>query len=261
MRSLTAIFKIFLLACWSIPMVLVQLLVRPFTTGRGAYTVPHFWHKGICRILGLKVEICGTPVHNAQLIYISNHLSYLDIPVIGSVLKASFIAKEDIANWPVIGYLATLQQTAFISRASNKAKKVANALDDMLRQGKSLILFPEGTSTPGLTVIPFKSSLFALALPKESSPIPIQPFIIELIEVNGATPTLTTRDYYSWYGDMEFAPHIWVYLKNKGATARLTFKDVITPTTADDRKTLCQQVETAIRAGLAASSAPTGRAS
>lgn len=250
MKSFIATSKIALMLLWSAPLVAIQMTILPFHKGKMAYTVPRFWHKGICFFLGLKTEIRGTPVHDSQLIYISNHLSYLDIPAIGSYLKASFIAKEDIAHWPVIGFLSKVQQTAFISRSSTKAKKVANALDEMVRQGKSLILFPEGTSSTGLSVLPFKSSLFSLAQPKDMAPIAIQPFILELVDVNGQVITPETRDYYAWYGDMDFAPHIWVFLKNRGATVRMTFLDVIVPQAGQDRKELCKLVEDKISAGL-----------
>ncbi len=250
MTSFIAIFKITLMMIWTIPLVTLQMIVLPFHKGDKAYSVPRFWHKGICAIMGLKTEIRGTPVSGRQIIYISNHLSYLDIPVIGSILKASFIAKEDIAHWPVIGFLAKVQQTAFISRNSAKAKTVANALDKMVKDGKSLILFPEGTSTVGTSVLPFKSSLFSLAQPKDMAPVSIQPFVLELIDANGEALTPKTRDYYAWYGDMDFSPHIWIFLQTRGATVRLTFLDVITPEAGQDRKDLCKLIETKISSGL-----------
>jgi 1-acyl-sn-glycerol-3-phosphate acyltransferase len=253
MKSFIAVFKIFLILLWTLPLFVVQICVLFFHKGKMAYTVPRWWHKGVCKIIGLKTEIRGKPVHDRQLIYVSNHISYLDIPAIGSYLKASFIAKEDIAGWPVIGFLARIQQTAFISRSSSKAKQVANALDLMVRDGKNLILFPEGTSTIGTSVMPFKSSLFSLSQPKGMAPVAIQPFILELIDVDGGKVlTPENRDLYAWYGDMDFAPHIWLYLQTKGATVRMTFLDVITPTEGQDRKELCKMIETQISAGLTA---------
>lgn len=252
MKKIAASFKIILILLWTIPTLFLQLCLFPWHKGSFAYTIPRIWHKLVCRIIGLKVEVKGTPLHNQQVIYISNHLSYLDIPAIGSVLKASFIAKEDIAHWPVIGYLATLQQTAFISRTSAHAKQVTNALDQMVKQRKSLILFPEGTSSAGTSVLPFKSSLFSLAQPKDMAPITLQPFIIDLIDVDGKPLTPASRDLYAWYADMEFAPHIWDFLQTKGATVRLTYLPPITPAPSSDRKALCKQVETQISSGLGA---------
>ncbi|OFW88618.1 MAG: hypothetical protein A3B66_09885 [Alphaproteobacteria bacterium RIFCSPHIGHO2_02_FULL_46_13] len=250
MKQFIAGFKTFLIAIWTILLASMQCLLVLVYKGKASYVLPRLWHKGVCAIIGLKVQVRGTPVHNKQLIYIGNHLSYLDIPAVGSVLKASFIGKDDIAGWPVIGHLAKAQQTAFISRSSRNAKKVANALDVMLAEGKSLILFPEGTSSTGESVLPFKSSLFSISQPKGLPPIPIQPFIVELIDVEGKPITPQSRDYYAWYADMEFAPHIWIFMQTKGATVRLTFLDVITPNPDQDRKELCKIVEQQISSGL-----------
>lgn len=250
MKKFIASFKIFLMAVLTVLIVLFQIIFLWISKKNLAYVLPRLWHKGVCAIIGLKTEIRGTPLHNQQVIYVSNHLSYLDIPAIGAHLKASFIAKDDIAGWPVIGSLARAQQTAFISRSSSKAKKVANALDVMIKEGKSLILFPEGTSSTGETVLPFKSSLFSIAMPKDLPPITIQPFIIDLIDADGKPLTKESRDYYAWYADMEFAPHIWIYLQTKGATIRLTFLDPITPRPDQDRKEICHLIEAQISSGL-----------
>ncbi len=250
MKQFIAGFKTFLIAIWTIIIAGIQSLFLIFYRGKASYVLPKIWHRGMCAIIGLKVEVRGKPVHDKQLIYVSNHLSYLDIPVVGSVLKASFIGKDDIASWPIVGHLAKAQQTAFISRTATNAKKVANALDVMIAEGKSLILFPEGTSSTGESVLPFKSSLFSISQPKGLPPIAIQPFIIDLIDVEGKTITPQSRDYYAWYADMEFAPHIWIFMQTKGAKVRLTFLDVITPTPAQDRKELCKIVEHQISSGL-----------
>ncbi|HNQ92014.1 MAG TPA: lysophospholipid acyltransferase family protein [Alphaproteobacteria bacterium] len=258
MSSFFAILKILALAVWTLPLTTLQIILLVFYKGKGAYYIPRLWHKGVCAITGLKTEIGGHPIHGKQVIYVSNHLSYLDVPVIGSYLLASFVAKLDVAGWPVMGALAKVQQTAFISRNSSHAKKVAGALDTMLQEGKSLILFPEGTSSAGTSLLPFKSSLFSLVIPKEEShmtPVPIQPFVLELISVNGTPPTPQSRDLYSWYGEMDFAPHIWEFLKNRGATVRLTFLAPVTPTIGQDRKELCRIVQDEIQTGLPVSDA------
>ena len=250
MKKFIATTKIIALVLWSIPIVLIQSIVLLFHKGQNAYLIPQLWHIGVCKIIGIKTVTVGKPVKDRQVIYVSNHLSYLDIPATGCFLRASFIAKDDIASWPVIGFLATVQQTAFISRSSSKAKKVANALDVMVKEGKNLILFPEGTSSNGEDVLPFKSSLFSIAQPKGMKPIAIQPFIIELLDVDGTLLTSESRDLYAWYADMDFAPHIWEFMQKSGATVRLTFLDVIEPAPEQDRKELCRVIENQISSGL-----------
>ena len=251
---LRAILKIILLTLWSIPLVITQCIVLLFHKGPGAYFVPQLWHRGVACIIGLKTEIAGVPPTTSQVIFVSNHLSYLDIFAIGSSLRASFIAKEEIANWPVIGFLSKVQQTAFISRNANQAKTVANSLANMLSEGKSLILFPEGTSTSGHTMLPFKSSLFSLVWRPDGTALPVQPFTLQILKIEGKPPeaSATAHDLYAWYADMEFAPHFWDFLGSKGATVRLTFHPVIQPAPEHDRKILAQLAFQAVNTGLTA---------
>lgn len=233
--------KIILFFAWTFAIVPAQIILLIFYRGPGAYYIPQFWHKGVCRIMGLKYEIVGTPDTSHQTIFISNHISDLDIPIIGSVIRASFVAKSEVASWPVLGWLARVQQTAFISRASKDAMKVKNALDTMLNEGKSLILFPEGTSHDGSTVLPFKSSLFSLVLQERPGKpaLRIQPFTLQIIEREGRPiQDQADRDYYAYYGDIEFGPHMWGFITGKGATIRLTFHPVITLTGTENRKDL-----------------------
>ena len=247
-----AVTKLILLSLWSALLVPIQCIVLLFHKGHTSYYVPQLWHKGVSFIIGLKTEVTGEKASTDQIIFVSNHLSYLDIFGIGSTLRASFIAKEDIAHWPVIGFLSTVQQTAFISRSSNHAKKVANSLGQMLAAGKSLILFPEGTSTDGKSVLPFKSSLFSLAWMPSGVALPIQPFTLTLLSTNGqpVNELPRSRDIYAWYGDMEFAPHFWSFLKSKGTRIRLTFHPVILPQPSHDRKILAQLAWNAANSGL-----------
>lgn len=237
---LLAVIRIGLLALWSGLLVPPQIVLLGVHKGKKAYLIPRLWHRGVCKICGIRVTVEGLPATGGQILYVSNHLSYLDIPAIGSVLAASFIAKEEVASWPVLGFLSTVQQTAFISRNAAHAKHVKNALSNMLAEEKSLILFPEGTSSPGTEVLPFKSSLFALTLEKGLPPIPIQPFTVRLEKLGENPASESNRDLYAWHGDMDFAPHCWAFLKTKGSTLRLTFHPVMTPSSEDDRKTIAK---------------------
>ena len=231
-----AILKFIAFILWTIPVAGAQAVFLLFDKGKNAYIIPALWESGACKIFGLNVETVGQPVRDRQIIYVSNHLSYLDIPVIGSVLKASFVAKADVAQWAVFGYLATLQQTAFISRARTDAEREAHTLDSMLDEGKSIILFPEGTSTDGLSVRPFKSSLFSLT---EHRAVTVQPMTVELISVDGHAPDTTERRArYAWYGDMVMIPHLWDFAKGTGATVRLHFHPVRDSAAFPDRKAL-----------------------
>lgn len=241
MRSFIACIKLFAFFCISVLLVPAQMCVLAVHKGKGAYIIPYYWQKCVTRIFNIKVSVYGTPAKNRQVIYVSNHLSYLDIPVIGSVLKASFVAKKEVSGWPVFGFLSKLQQTAFIERTRNAAIKEASALDIMLENGKSLILFPEGTSTDGTQVVPFKSSLFSLALKKGANSPPIQPFALKMISVDGAEPhSQDLRDIYAWHRDMntELPEHLWRFAKSKGAHISLEFFPLIEIGEQSDRKIL-----------------------
>lgn len=243
MRSLIACLKLFAFFAVSLVLVPVQMAVLAIHKGKAAYIIPYYWQKCVCMIFGLKISVTGAPVKDRQVIYVSNHLSYLDIPVIGSVLKASFVAKKEVSDWPVFGFLSRLQQTAFIERTRNAAVKEADALDTMLENGKSLILFPEGTSTDGTEVVPFKSSLFSLALKngENSQPIPVQPFALKILQVNGKEPeNQDLRDLYAWHRDMktELPEHLWRFAKSGGAHISLSFFPIIETSQQRDRKML-----------------------
>lgn len=253
MRSVIAALKLMAFFVLSFFIVPAQFLLLRFHKGAYAYIIPQIWHKGVCFIFQIEVETRGNPIKSGQTLYVSNHLSYLDIPAIATVLRASFVAKKDVAKWPVFGFLSKLQQTAFIERKRGAAAKEATALGTMLADGKSLIIFPEGTSTDGQGVLPFKSSLFSLALNDAAAPLTIQPFTIQVKEVNGTVPkTQELRDIYAWHRDMdtELPRHLWLFAKSKGAKITLTFQPVTTSSAFKDRKTLAKHCHEAVSKGV-----------
>jgi 1-acyl-sn-glycerol-3-phosphate acyltransferase len=247
------IVKAVLFFVWCGIMVPLQIILMMFHRGHGAYILPHIWQKGVCRIFGLKVIVEGQPQHDKQTVFVCNHVSYLDIPVLGSVLKASFIAKREVAGWPVFGFLSRMQQTAFISRSRNDAKREKNALSNMLDEGKSLILFAEGTSTDGKTVAPFKSSLFSMTLDDNRHELLIQPVTLRVEQVNGqSADNQGARDMYAWYGDMTMPPHLKAFTGSRGAVIRVIFHAPLDPKHFSDRKALADQCYEAVLSGIAA---------
>lgn len=189
-----------------------------------------------------------------QCLYVGNHLSYLDIPAIGYILPASFVARKDVASWPVFGFLSKLRQTAFISRDRNDALKGKNALSKMIAQGKSLIVFPEGTSTDGRGVRDFKSSLFSIALQQDRrEDLYIQPLTIEMRRVDGRpVQTQDDRDLYAWHIDMDtpLPAHLWRFARSRGAEISLTFHDSFPAIRYENRKTLAKDCHLAVSNGL-----------
>ncbi len=254
MSTIKAILKLLLFAIVSIVIVTLQLIVLAFNNGPAAYIIPQQWHRILCFVFGIKIRITGEPYKNGQVIFVSNHISYLDILVLGTALRASFVAKKDIASWPVFGFLSKLQQTAFISRSHIDAKKEKHALDTMLASGKSLIIFPEGTSTDGREVIPFKSSLFAIALRNENnSDIFIQPITLAMQSVDKHdVVTQDDRDLYAWHINMTtpLAEHLWRFAKSRGAEIHLYFHTPVDANEYTDRKILAKTCHEAVSNGL-----------
>ena len=174
--------------------------------------------------------------------------------MLGSVLKGSFVAKDDMARWPVAGFMARLQQTVFISRDPRAGRAVTDSIAGQLRSGRSLILFPEGTTSDGSDVLAFKSTIFGILFAGDSqiSACAVQPVIIRVLGVDGR-PVLSQadRDVYAFYGDMHAGAHAWAFLRSKGAQIEVRFADAITADAALDRKALAGRAHAQVRAGLA----------
>jgi len=254
MIAIQAAFKILLFALITLPTVTFQTLVLLVHRGKYAYIIPKLWHKSVCAIFSIQVRAEGTIYNKSQVIYLSNHLSYLDIPVIGSFLTASFVAKSDVRTWPVFGFLSTLQQTAFISRAQQKAKHETHSLAHMIgAQKRNLIVFPEGTSTDGKTVRTFKSSLFSVATEAQNPELRVQPFTISMLTTNKRpVQTQDDRDLYAWHIGMDtpLPKHLWTFAKSKGAEITLTFHTPILAQDYNDRKLLSKICHENVLGGL-----------
>ena len=229
----------------------IQLLVLAMTRGRTAMALPVLFHRLVCAVLGIKVDVRGKPAPAARVVFISNHLSHLDIPAIGSVLRACFVAKDDIRGWPVFGPLAGLQQTVFISRDPRRAADAAPQLRRTLDAGHSLVLFPEGTTSDGSAVLPFKSSIFAMLVDPTLRDVVLQPMTIDLVAIDGrATANGGDRDGYAYHGDMQLLPHLLAFMRLSGARLRLTFHECLAQEDDRSRKVLAAQAHARVAQGL-----------
>ena len=216
-----------------------QLLVLACSRGAAAMWLPRRFHAGFARVLGLRVQYLGDAVEGPGVVHACNHLSYLDVQVLGSRLRTRFIAKEDVRRWPVFGFLARLQQTVFISRARQRAGDVGAVVAAALADGHGLCLFPEGTSSDGSRVLPFKSSVFAPVLDVPRAVV--QPVRIELLAVDGRTiGEGGDRDRYAYHGDATLVPHMWRFLRGRGAQLRVHFLPPIAVSSLPERKALAR---------------------
>ena len=149
-------------------------LVIVFLIKKNTYIIPYFFHNLCRRIFGIKIKICGKVSGNFPVLFISNHASYLDILILGSLFKTSFVAKKEIAKWPLFGILAKLQNTIFVDRKISSLKSQENQIIEHLNKKNNLVIFPEGTSSDGNKVLPFKSSLFNIYEGNLDIKIPVQ---------------------------------------------------------------------------------------
>lgn len=232
-----------------IPAYYAMRIFRP----NGTYAISLAFHTLVLRLLGFRVRVHGARTASAPTLYVANHVSYLDIHVLGSLIPASFIAKAEVEKWPLMGYLAKMQKTVFIERRADRAASQRDVLRDVLEQGASLILFPEGTSTNGQEVRNFKSSLFsAVSAPlPDGQPIAVQPVSIACTEMDGIPVTRAFRSLYAWYGDMTLMGHLWNVFKCGNFTVDVVFHPPISTTDGlNDRKTLATLSQTAVTQGL-----------
>lgn len=254
MRYLLGFLKLLAILLVSLILIPMQHLTLLFAKGKNAYILPQLWHKAASRIFGLQFTVQGKLISDRQVFYVGNHLSHFDIFILGGLIPASFVAKEDLAKWPVVSLLCRLQQTAFISRSSGQASQVQNNIRDMIDQGKTIILFPEGTSTRGETVLDFKSSLFSLPMEYADRGLQIQPFTIKLLDVDHQ-PAVSQelQDLYAWDRDnpISMGLHIFNFVKLRGgARLQIIFHPPVPIEPGEDRKILARRIQEIVAAPL-----------
>jgi len=177
--------------------------------------IPRFFHKGFLRILNISVNLHGSLESSKPGLLIANHASWLDISILSSIGNVCFIAKSEIAKWPIIGFLAKLQETVFIERKIIRAEKHKTQILDSISKGKKLVLFPEGTSSDGNRVLTFKSSLFSIAETKQGKlgNYEFQAVSICYSEINGLPLSRSQRPNVAWWGNMSLFSHLWNVFK------------------------------------------------
>ncbi len=219
---------------------------------RASHTLPQIYHRVVLDILGLRLDVRGRPERRRPCIFAANHSSYLDIEVLGALIRGSFVAKAEIRDWPFFGLLARLQRTVFVDRRPSQAGRHRSAIERRLEAGERLILFPEGTTGDGNRVLPFKRALFAAARHGGRS-VAVQPVSIAYARFSNLPMDRELRPCYAWYGDMELLPHVWQMLKAGVATVVVQFHPALTIEEAGgDRRQLAERCQEAVADGVAA---------
>lgn len=211
-----------------------------------AEAIKRLWFKGACGLSGLRVNVIGAPSAQPGTLFVANHVSYLDIPVLGSLAEAAFVAKAEVAYWPVFGFLSRIAGTIFIRRKAADVKAQSALLRRKLNSGKNLLIFPEGTSSDGTHVLPFRSSLFAAVSDGVGEPGLVQPVSIAYTHYrDGAKLVCGLQAFYAWFGEMELLPHLLTVFGLAGATVEVRFAAPVPAEAFKSRKGLaayCQDV-------------------
>jgi len=239
------------------PSMLVQAACLALP-GRPKIAFPRFFWARFAATLGLDVRVVGelaSKTTKRPVVFVSNHSSWVDVPVLGGVLTGSFVAKSVVQGWPVIRTIARLGRTVFVSRQRGSTGRELDEMQAVLVRGDNLILFPEGTSSDGSRVLPFRSSFFALAEGKGIEdpalrPI-IQPVSVVYDRLNGLPAGRSSRPVFAWYGDMDIASHFWQMTQHLDMRATVLLHAPLDPALFPDRKSLSLAVWRTVADGAA----------
>ena len=233
-------------------LISIQWLLAKLNLPGWGFIAIHYY-RVLCGILGIRVRVSGTPVHDRAVLFVSNHVSWADILVIGSVVPTAFVSKSEVEKWPLVGVTARLQRTVFVDRA--RRHQSAQAVVEIVKRlagGTSVVLFAEGTSSDGNRVLPFRSALLgaveeAAAHGGDASKVLIQPMSISYTGINGIPMGRQHRPVVAWYGDLDFLPHIKALMERGAVDAVVTYGDPIPADQVADRKAMTRRLEGAVR--------------
>lgn len=243
-------FGLVAVALATVPVVLFQpILMR---IGRGEGVIPRFWHRTVARAVGIRIRTVGQMSTQRPLMLASNHISWTDIAVLGSFLDIYFIAKSELAGWPIMGWLCSFQRTVFVER--DKRRRSGDQASEIARrmgEGHAMLLFPEGTTGDGNQVLPFKSSLFGAARmvidEGRADMVHVQPVAIAYTRRRGLPMTRSERAHVAWIGDQDLWPHLKEVMGDGALDVEVHFGEPIAFRPGDDRKALSRAVEAEVR--------------
>ena len=234
----------------TLPLMPIQALLVA-SDSAWARRLPRLYHRWSCRIMGFRVTVLGEPSAQRPTLFVANHVSYVDIEILGGVIEGSFIAKAEVARWPLFGWLAKLQRTVFVDRRVRSTAAQRDAIRQRLEAGDDLILFPEGTAGDGNRVLPFKSALFSVADDSGPRGLTVQPVSIAYLRLDDIPMGRAYRPFFAWYGDMTLAPHLWTMLGLGTVDVAVNFHPPVTLAALGSRKALAEHCHRVVAAGMA----------
>ncbi|HRE60387.1 MAG TPA: lysophospholipid acyltransferase family protein [Micropepsaceae bacterium] len=221
---------------------------------------PWRYQRRLCRMMGFRLKIIGEMPKGGGVLVVANHISWLDIPIVGAITPTSFVAKAEVGTWPVFGPLARLQRTIFVKREDrHKAGEQAKEMRARLEAGDNLVVFPEGTSHDGNNVYNFKSSLLSVAegaykdAEGRERYVIVQPASVAYTHLNGMPIGRALKPHFAWYGDMELMSHLWTAFCLGPLDIEIVLHKPLTIADVGNRKELAKVCQQTIARGMALS--------
>jgi 1-acyl-sn-glycerol-3-phosphate acyltransferase len=240
----------------ALPVQALMMLISRRTGKMSAQTIA--W--ALCMLVGIRFKVKGAMVRGKSVLLASNHTSYFDIVVLGALGHVAFISKAEVKKWPVIGWIAQLARTVFVEREKRaKTGQHRDMIQTRLAQGDTLVLFPEGTSSDGNRVLPFKSALMGAAQParkrSDGSPAPssivVQPVSVAFTGVHGLPMGRQYRPFFAWYGDMDLLPHLWETFLTGPMDVEIHFYPPVLANDFNSRQDMAKYCHAVVAAGVA----------
>ena len=234
-----------------LPLQIVGLILFPPV----ARWVPVFFHKCLTFLFGIRVSTRNKPSKSRPLLIISNHVSWVDIIVLSSVLPLSFVAKAEMIAWPIFGQLAQLQRTIFVRREERRRSgEQASEIAERLQEKDVIVLFPEGTTSDGHELYPFKTALFEAArfalVASEEDHALIQPVALSYSRIHGLPIGRQWRQQVAWPGDVGLGEHFLPFIAIGAVDVTICFGEPILFTPESNRKEVAAEARQKIRAML-----------
>ena len=243
-RAASAAFGLTLLILIGLPFVTLFWALR-LDKVRAASAL--LFYRAGARIAGLQIHVKGEVSRERPLMLVSNHSSYLDVFIIGSIVRVSFTPKKEVRSWPLIGFMCLLADCVFVERRPAEMQAASVEMRKRLSKGKVLCLFPEGTTSDGFHIKPFKSGFLSLA---ELHNIPVQPASIAYTHIGGEAITAERREEVAWVGEATFFAHFWHFLSLPKVRVEVELHPTRHMSEFRDRKALTQACEQTVVAGV-----------
>ncbi|MBZ8133725.1 1-acyl-sn-glycerol-3-phosphate acyltransferase [Afifella sp. IM 167] len=256
LRLFTAGLLFFLSIAVAIPAQALCLKIG----GRAAKRIPLWWHRFVLRLFDIRLVVHGSISDRRPLLLLSNHISWLDISVLSAIAPVSFIAKKEVADWPLFGLFAKLQRSVFIDREKRHSTgRATDEIAERLHAGDVMVLFPEGTSSDGNHVLPFRSAILGAAQRGMlgENPATLQPVAIAYTRMLGMPLGRQHRPWVAWFGDLDLLPHLAKLLSRGGIDVHVAFLPPVEIGAGSDRKAAARAAGVAVH--TAVSELNTGR--